>query len=1149
MKKSILLEKILEKAKQLSDRDGTTNINPDYFVLAALSIFVEDVKIENVDEAEKAKIKNLLEEKFPDFSATYFLLDKKAKERKLGNSSCILLYRKVELNLEVRSQSCNGKEITADSYLSAFFAEPTENLKALFESEGKTQTDDGKKVDEGNKTDLIDDIWEILCAKQDGDNEAEHESEPVVSEKYDLTSLIKKVKDAQNSLLEIVHGQDHAVNSLISGYYQAEVVVAAQKERNKPKATFLFAGPPGVGKTFLAEQAAKVFDIPFMRFDMSEYADKEANLEFCGTDKVYKGAKEGNVTGFVAENPKCILLFDEIEKAHLNVIHLFLQILDAGRIRDNFTDKEVSFADTIIIFTTNVGKKLYEDSDIENLSTVTRKQVLNSLTLDVDPNSGAPLFPTAICSRFAAGNVIMFNRLGAHDLIKIAQREFEKLSTAFESKTDIKISVDLKVLYALLFAEGGNVDARTVRGRTANFFCQETFELFRLMTSDEKKLDLRQLKEINFDIEMPTEEKTRGLFKDNSDYAVLVFASDEIGKKCKEILEGVNTFYTNDIEQAKEIIYANNISLILCDVTCGMGATRRNVLNLEDIDSVGIKFFEYAMANTHKPLYVFEEKDGTITQEEVLSFMRNGARGVVPLYSDAKYSFLSNILTKCNIANQQNKLLELARSNKILSFKTEQKITEDGQNATITLFNFKLDVALDIDDSKDILSAVSKPSARFADVIGAEDAKGELAYFVDFLKAPVTYMRKGVRAPKGILLYGPPGTGKTLLAKAMAGESDVTFIAAEGNSFLKKYVGEGPERVHELFRLARKYAPSILFIDEIDAIGKDRNIGGSSENTSADILTAFLTEMDGFKTQSDKPVFVLAATNYDIDPSAGKALDAALLRRFDRKILVDLPNKQEREKFIRLKASKNKNIVLSDEQIDNIAIRSTNMSLSDLESIFELALRDSIKAKDYIVNDACFENAFESYNSGEVKKWDIAQLERTARHEAGHALLCWLAGETPSYLTIVARGSHGGYMQHNGDESKGIYTKEELLARIRTSLAGRAAEVVYYGEEGGISTGASGDLQSATYLAEQMICTYGMDEKIGLSTVNLHDSDSLYCSKVRDRINEILSIEFEKAKKAVSDNIEVMNNLVRILLEKSHLKGNEIEKIFSNDSE
>lgn len=187
-----------------------------------------------------------------------------------------------------------------------------------------------------------------------------HAQEEKPSVKEEISKLVDKVKTLQSELLDTVYGQDNAVNVFTTGYFQAELLSMTDIDRKKPRATYLFAGPPGVGKTFLAEVAAEKLSLPFMRLDMSEYADKEANLEFCGSDKVYKNAKSGNVTGFVSEHPKCILLFDEVEKAHLGVIHLFLQMLDAGRLRDNYTDEEVSFKDAIIIFTTNAGKQLYE---------------------------------------------------------------------------------------------------------------------------------------------------------------------------------------------------------------------------------------------------------------------------------------------------------------------------------------------------------------------------------------------------------------------------------------------------------------------------------------------------------------------------------------------------------------------------------------------------------------------------------------------------------------------------------------------------------------------------------------------------------------------------------------------------------------------
>ena len=491
--------------------------------------------------------------------------------------------------------------------------------------------------------------------------------------------------------------------------------------------------------------------------------------------------------------------------------------------------------------------------------------------------------------------------------------------------------------------------------------------------------------------------------------------------------------------------------------------------------------------------------------------------------------------------------MALARDSKVLSYKTAQTVSEDGTAATISFYRFRFTRSPDSDDASSVLDSASRPKVSFADVIGAEDAKRELSYFVDYLKDPRRYARLGLHAPKGVLLYGPPGTGKTLLAKAMAGESDVTFLTAEGNQFLQRYVGEGSEAVHDLFRTARKYAPAILFVDEIDAIGKDRN--AQSQDNNSDVLTAFLTEMDGFNTDTTKPVFVLAATNYAVDESAqgAKKLDPALVRRFDRKILIDLPSKDERRQYLKMQISRHKNVTLSDEQIENIAIRSTGMSLAELEGVFEMALRSAIRSESGAVGDEAFEEAFETFQSGEKKEWSRETLERTARHEAGHALLCCLSGEIPSYLTIVARADHGGYMQHGDREDKPLYTKEELLGRIRTSLGGRAAELVYYGTEDGVSTGASGDLYSATRLAERMICAYGMDETVGLAYVGESAAASPYYTVVRDRINAILSEEMEKSIRAITEHRAIIDRFVSALLEKNHLKGDEIEALFKGN--
>ena len=993
----------------------------------------------------------------------------------------------------------------------------------------------------------FDSVFDELFGNQNHDNDDEddndNEGEGTVSCDSDepqgpwLADTVQKTGEIQRFLLDRVFGQDQAVNTFVSGYFQSCMMARARGDSKKPQATFLFAGPPGVGKTYLAETAAEALGLPFCRFDMSEYADKEANIEFCGSDKVYKNGKAGNVTQFVADNPRCVLLFDEIEKAHINVIHLFLQMLDAGRLRDNFTDEEVSFTQAVLIFTTNVGKNLYDDPSVVNLSTLPRKQILKALSADMNPHTGAPLFPAAICSRFASGNVVMFNHLPASNLLTIVQRELANNANGLEESAGIRVVIEDKVHAAIMLSEGGKADARTVKGRANSFFHEELYELFRLLSSERVAGNVEELEEIRISVSLSNKNKEIvDMFVNSAVPEVLVFAADGMAARCVELLSNVKVHVTDQLDQAKDILFNNDISVILCDVNCHPEQTDRDLLNVEDIASAGGEFLSYALSRYDLPIYLLQSPTRSISQEELQSFAMVGVRGML---SPEEADFADSVLAKCDIAYRQNNMLKLAKSNRVLSYKTAQTISLDGKVAEILLFDFALTIATDAEDTKSVVDSVSKPDLHFDDVIGAKDAKNELAYFVEYLKNPTKFMRKGVRAPKGILLYGPPGTGKTMLAKAMAGESDVTFLAAEGNQFLKRLAGEGPEAVHAIFNAARKYAPSVLFIDEIDAIGKDRNSGSGNES-AADILTAFLTEMDGFKTDTSKPVFVLAATNYSVEPGQGKSLDAALLRRFDRRIYVDLPGKEERKQYIRMKATKHRAIQLSEEQIDNIAVRSTGMSLADLESIFELALRNAIRADSGTVTDAVVEEAFETFNSGEEKKWDESSLTRTARHEAGHALVCWLGGEKPTYLTIVARGDHGGYMQHAHQEGKGSYTKAELLHRIRTSLAGRAAEIVYYGAEDGISTGASGDLHSATRMAENMICHYGMDDTVGMSYI---DHRSELPAAIRERVNQLLREELANAVALIEKNRNAMDALVDELIRKNHLKEQEIDAV------
>ncbi len=1060
---------------------------------------------------------------------------------------------KINMN-SAKSQAEKSGEcvVSADILLQCIIKNPTDEIKRIIPMLQETQEEKSEEAST-KKTGGVD-IGSLLSAYKAGSESGEKGSSSLHSErdgektkvkerKIDnpleyINELTAKVRNMRKTLSANVFGQDNAINIFTSGYFQAELRAITDKASRKPRATFLFAGPPGVGKTFLAEKAAELLGLPFKRFDMSEYAEHDAIMELCGTNESYKGAKKGELTGFVDKHPECVLLFDEVEKAHINAIHLFLQMLDAGRLRDTFTTVEVDFSNTYIIFTTNAGRKLYDDSVTTNLSHISRKTILRSLERDVDPKTGNSAFPAAICSRFATGNVIMFNHIEANSLLKIAKKEITRSAEAYAKETGVEFEISDDIFSCVLFSEGGRADARTVKSRASSFFSRELYELFRLLSGNGSH-NITDIEKIKFYIALPEDEKVVNLFVNNTKGTVLFLAEPSMCRKIESAVteKEYKAIFASTAEEAIKIISEDDIEIVFCDLHFKRLSDDFKSLNIEDIYSEGRTFFRYVCEKCDTPLYIISDDEHLYTDEEVFSLTREGARSVIDAADDNIKEIVSDIMVQIH---QQGSMTDLARANKCVTYETSQCISDDGKIAEIGLFDIALKITVDAEDTENIMSSLSKPNVRFEDVIGANDAKEELQYFVNYLKNPKKFASKGLGVPKGVLFYGPPGTGKTLLAKAVAGESDVTFIIVEGNQFLKKYVGEGEEKVHNIFATARKYAPAIIFVDEIDAIAKERN----GENKSDSILTAFLAEMDGFKSDPKKPVFVLAATNFDVEPGHGKSLDPALVRRFDRHIYIDMPDKEARIKFMKMRLSASALFNISESEIENIAVRSTGMSLAQLEGVFELSKRTAVRADKAVVDYATFEQAFEEFNYGEEKKWDESELKKTAYHEAGHAFLCWRSGETPSYLTIVARGNHGGYMQHGDTEKTGSYTKKRLLDRIRTALGGRAAELVFFGEDDGLTTGPSGDLKTATAIATGMVCDYGMDDSVGPAVITDEQRNGNANLLVRNAVNKILVAELENARRIISENKTAIEKTVEILMEKNHLAADEIDAIF-----
>ena len=457
---------------------------------------------------------------------------------------------------------------------------------------------------------------------------------------------------------------------------------------------------------------------------------------------------------------------------------------------------------------------------------------------------------------------------------------------------------------------------------------------------------------------------------------------------------------------------------------------------------------------------------------------------------------------------------------------------------------------------------IERPNIRFKDVIGADTAKEELQMFVDYLKDPSQFAELGFKPPGGILFHGPPGTGKTLLAQAMAGESNVAFIPTNGSSFVTIWHGSGPQNVRKLFQRARRRAPAIIFIDEIDSIGKIRTGTPGAGQAEEKALNALIAEMQGFISPSvDKPILILAASNFHIDKESAKeagepdkVLDPALVRRF-RTIEVKLPDTKARQAFLKLQLEGRSGCEITGDTIDQLAAKSVGKSLDDLKSVIDAAFRKAFKKKAKLT-DKLLIDTFDTIMEGEVKIWDPSLIESTAYHEAGHTIMYWLSGWWAPEVSIVARRNRGGGMYHDMQEAKRENkTREEMLAvEIRTSLGGRAAEIVKYGPEKGLSTGPWGDFEKASDEARKMVCIFGMDEDFGpLSVGDIFAYKEAKTGPTYERINEtarkILKSEMANTIELLKANRQHLDAVAKALLEKNTLYRKDLEEILPKRNE
>lgn len=456
--------------------------------------------------------------------------------------------------------------------------------------------------------------------------------------------------------------------------------------------------------------------------------------------------------------------------------------------------------------------------------------------------------------------------------------------------------------------------------------------------------------------------------------------------------------------------------------------------------------------------------------------------------------------------------------------------------------------------AKDVGQQKMKKKITFMDVAGAKEAKEELEEIVEFLKNPKKFISLGAKIPKGVLLMGSPGTGKTLLARAVAGEANVPFFHISGSEFVEMFVGVGASRVRDLFNKAKKNSPCIVFIDEIDAVGRQRGAGlGGSHDEREQTLNQILVEMDGFDNETN--IIVMAATNRP------DVLDPALLRpgRFDRRVVIDLPDINDREAILKIHA-RNKPLA-EDVSLRNVAERTAGFSGADLENLLnEAAILTARQNKRKIGKEEIYSSIEKVILGPERKSAVISEKEKkiTAYHEAGHALVGHMLIHTDPVqkISIISRGRAGGYTLATPKEDKRLYSKSEMLDRLTMIMGGYAAEMIVFGE---VTTGPSNDLQKATSLAKAIVTEYGMDEKLGPRTFGQKEEMIFLGKEIHERrdysertsqmideqITSIIKSAYHQAVEIINKHKNKLEQIVEVLLAKETIEREEFTEIMS----
>ncbi|MBA6373360.1 AAA family ATPase [Colwellia sp. BRX8-4] len=930
-----------------------------------------------------------------------------------------------------------------------------------------------------------------------------------------IVKAIKIEKQLKYDLNKQVIGQREAIESLTKGYLTSNI-----GESEGPRLIFTFAGPSGVGKTYLSSIFCDLLNqyeksgYVFTTFNMEQYAGKQDMMKLFGSGLQYNDANLGVLTSAVRAQPRQILLFDEIEKAHPNIIQSLLSVLDKGVAQDQTSQEFISFTQCIVIFTTNLGQGILAKNN--------QKHPLN--IFDVLRNTENPATKTKLSvefiNRLAKGYSILFSSLQINHFAYLAERELNK-PTTFQNMLNFYWPENFPSF--LLQSLAPEITARQLTNclsklkaeilSKASDLIDEDMSLISCKIKVEENTTAAEVKKLLlFDNDMRLQSQL-----EQSEFMLSASLIDNIENIRTKMEEQRPDAFLIDIESV------SNIQLSLSDV-------------IDEVHNVNINvpIFSYRVVYTKVAKPCEQACNHNVREHFDLDFANVGQSFPAMLKRINYYLTMEKAVLRMISRNEQLQyqcLIERNNNDLEVSFSNlaRRQIVNSKDLQETSLFNHSL------------------PDNSLDDVIGLERAKRRLSEVIGWLKSPEKLQNFGVKVPTGFLFSGPPGTGKTLLAKAVAGECDLPFFSVAASELSAPHSGGTTENIKQLFVTARKYAPSIVFIDEIDAIATQRTNNSDSSSRDKNLtVNALLTEMDGFSS-GEAPVFVMAATNHP------QLLDKAITRpgRFDETIYCDLPNKKARLTFFERFAQKHK-LNWQGAELQQLVSSAQGMSSAEIEQVLRESIYQAVGEDKQLTTEHIKQTMIRIVYGAPSDHIFLGAEEkrRTAYHEAAHLLAYKLLfpKQPIDFITIEPRNQALGFVATRASEEYESYSKRRVMHKLQVLLAGRVAEKLCTGDSEEVSTGASNDIEKATQLAMHAIYEGGIEPTVGPVNVAMLTKfeESELLSTAQQAVKEWLEQAEKQVEKLLTEHYQQLTLVAETLLDKESLLGDEIDLLFDS---